>query len=148
MSMLENIIQEQIENFLKEEFMQEDFFAEKKKKHKAKHKKNGHAAKEKSIKRKGKKLKRGLRTDYNAKLDRETNPNLTNQDAEDINKILDSDYINLAAVAQDVYPDHTRQGAQSQLRKKVKGLKSDSGSTYKLKKKEANKIRRAIAKQL
>lgn len=146
MSTLENIIQEQIENFLKEEFMQEDFFTEKKKK--SKHKKNGHAAKEKSIKRKGKKLKRGLRTDYNVKLDRETNPNLTNQDAEDINKILDSDYINLAAVAQDVYPDHTRQGAQSQLRKKVKGLKSDSGSTYKLKKKEANKIRRAIAKQL
>lgn len=144
MSMLENIIQEQIENFLKEEFMQEDFFAEKKKK--SKHKKNTPA--EKAIKRKGKKLKRGLRTDYNVKLDRETNPNLTNQDAEDINKILDSDYINLAAVAQDVYPDHTRQGAQSQLRKKVKGLKSDSGSTYKLKKKEANKIRRAIAKQL
>lgn len=144
MSMLENIIQEQIENFLKEEFMQEDFFAEKKKK--SKHKKN--APVERAVKRKGKKLKRGLRTDYNVKLDRETNPNLTNQDAEDINKILDSDYINLAAVAQDVYPDHTRQGAQSQLRKKVKGLKSDSGSTYKLKKKEANKIRRAIAKQL
>lgn len=146
MSTLENIIQEQIENFLKEEFMQEDFFAEKKKK--SKHKKNKNTPVERDVKRKGKKLKRGLRTDYNVKLDRETNPNLTNQDAEDINKILDSDYINLAAVAQDVYPDHTRQGAQSQLRKKVKGLKSDSGSTYKLKKKEANKIRRAIAKQL
>lgn len=146
MSTLENIIQEQIENFLKEEFMQEDFFAEKKKK--SKHKKNKNTPAERDVKRKGKKLKRGLRTDYNVKLDRETNPNLTNQDAEDINKILDSDYINLAAVAQDVYPDHTRQGAQSQLRKKVKGLKSDSGSTYKLKKKEANKIRRAIAKQL
>lgn len=141
MNKINNIIQEEIERFLKEEFMQEDFFAEKKKKKK-------HKPEEKTVKHKGKKLKRGLRTDYNVKLDRETNPNLTNQDAEDINKILDSDYINLAAVAQDVYPDHTRQGAQSQLRKKVKGLKSDSGSTYKLKKKEANKIRRAIAKQL
>lgn len=146
MGIIDNIIEEQIENFLKEEFMQEDFFTEKKKK--SKHKKNGHDAKEKSIKHKGKKLKRGLRTDYNVKLDRETNPNLTNQDAEDINKILDSDYINLSAVAQDVYPGHTKQGAQSELRKKVKGLKSDSGSTYKLKKKEANRIRRAIAKNL
>lgn len=138
MGIIDNIIEEQINHFLFEEFIEEDFFAEKKAK----------PEKERDIKRKGKKLKNGLRTDYNVKLDRETNPNLTNQDAEDLTKILDSDYINLAAVAHDVYPDHTKQGAQSQLRKKVKGLKSDSGSTYKLKKKEANKIRRAIAKNI
>lgn len=142
MGIIDNIIEEQIDRFLFEEFMEEDFFVEKKRKKKDKSKK------EKDVKRKGKKLKNGLRTDYNVKLDRETNPNLTNQDAEDLTKILDSDYINLAAVAHDVYPDHTKQGAQSQLRKKVKGLKSDSGSTYKLKKKEANKIRRAIAKNI
>ena len=73
----------------------------------------------------------------NAKLDRETNPNLTAQDAEDLSAILDSDYINLAAVAHDVYPDHTEEGAQSQLRKKVKGLTNDNGSKYKIKKKSS-----------
>jgi hypothetical protein len=73
---------------------------------------------------------------------------LNAQDAEDLATILDSDYVNLAAVAHDVYPDHTEEGAQSQLRKKVKGLKNDNGSTYKIKKKEAFKIRRALAKNL
>ena len=37
---------------------------------------------------------------------------------------------------------------KSQLRKKVKGLQSDSGSTYKLKKKEAYRLRRALAKEI
>lgn len=95
-----------------------------------------------------KKLKNGLRTDFNYKQERETNPNLNNQDSEDLINILDSPYVDLAAVAQDIYPDHTPEGAQSQLRKKVKGLKSDSGSTYKIKKKEAFKIRRALAKEI
>lgn len=102
----------------------------------------------KDIVKKGKKLRRGLRTDFNVKQDRETNPNLNNQDAEDLNDVLDSDLIDVAALAKRVYPDHTPQGAQSQLRKKIKGLKSDSGSTYRLKKKEAFKIRRELAKEI
>ena len=102
----------------------------------------------KDIVKKGKKLKNGLRTDFNAKQDRETNPNLNNQDAEDLNDILDSDYIDVAALARDIYPDHTPEGAQSQLRKKIKGIENDNGSKYKLKKKEAYKIRRAIAREL
>lgn len=104
--------------------------------------------KAKDIVKKGKKLRRGLRTDFNVKQDRETNPNLNNQDAEDLNDVLDSDLIDVAALAKRVYPDHTPQGAQSQLRKKIKGLKSDSGSTYRLKKKEAFKIRRELAKEI
>lgn len=104
--------------------------------------------KAKDVVKKGKKLRHGLRTDFNAKQDRETNPNLNNQDAEDLNDVLDSDLIDVAALAKRVYPDHTPQGAQSQLRKKIKGLKSDSGSTYKLKKKEAFKIRRELAKEI
>ncbi len=102
----------------------------------------------KDVVKKGKKLKNGLRADFNAKQDRETNPNLNNQDAEDLNDILDSDYIDVAALARDIYPDHTPEGAQSQLRKKIKGIENDNGSKYKLKKKEAYKIRRAIAKEL
>ena len=139
---LNNIIKEAIDSYLNENLaLNEDVFAEK-----AKQPKEDKGPKD--IVKKGKKLRRGLRTDFDAKKDRETNPNLNNQDAEDLNTILDSDYINLAAVAKDVYPDHTSQGAQSQLRKKVKGLTNDNGSKYKLKKKEAFKIRRAIAKEL
>ncbi len=127
---INKIITEEIENFLNE-----DIFAEK-------------AKDPKDSVKKGKKLKNGLRADFDAKKDRETNPNLNNQDNEDLSTIVDSDLIDVAALAKRVYPDHTPQGAQSQLRKKIKGLKSDSGSTYKLKKKEAFKIRRELAKEI
>lgn len=129
---LDRIIKEEIDRYL-----MEDMFNEK-----------GPAKKEKDIVKGGKKLKGGRRGDFNAKLDRETNPNINNQDAKELTTLLKSPYVNVAAVAKDVYPDHTSQGAQSQLRKKVEGEKSDSGSTYKIKKKEANAIRRAISKNL
>lgn len=134
---VKNIISEEIDSFLNEN----GFFEAKKKKAK---KKKG----PKDTGKNAKKLRNGLRTDFNYKKERETNPNLNNQDSEDLIDILDSPYVDLAAVAQDIYPDHTPEGAQSQLRKKVKGLKSDSGSTYKIKKKEAFKIRRALAKEI
>jgi hypothetical protein len=133
---VENIISEEINSFLNEN----GFFEAKKKKAKKKGPKD--------TGKNAKKLKNGLRTDFNYKQERETNPNLNNQDSEDLIDILDSPYVDLAAVAQDIYPDHTPEGAQSQLRKKVKGLKSDSGSTYKIKKKEAFKLRRALAKEI
>ena len=136
---MENIISEEINNFINE-----DVFTEKSKKPTSKKKKKRNT----DIAKKGKKLRRGLRTDFDRKKDRETNPNLTNQDAEDINDIIDSDAINTAAVAKQLYPDHTEEGAQSQLRKKVKGLENDNGSKYKLKKKEAHRLRRIIARML
>jgi hypothetical protein len=135
---INRIISEEIDRFINE-----DIFGEKKKA-----KKKPKEKKEKDILKNGKKLRNGLRTDFNAKLDRETNPNLNSQDAEDLIDILDSDYVDLAAVAHDVYPDHTPEGAQSQLRKKVKGLTNDNGSKYKIKKKEAFKIRRALAREI
>lgn len=58
---------------------------------------------------------------------------------------LDNEYINLAAVARKLYPGHTKEGAQSQLRKKLKHLKSDSGSKYHLKKGEGSKLKSIIA---
>lgn len=156
---IDNIITETINNFL-----EEDVFDESKKnsgKHSMddaikdvlthkKHLKQGKAKKKKLKDKitKGKKLKNGRRTDFDAKKERETNPNLNNQDAEDLNNILDSDYIDIAALARDVYPGHTPEGAQSQLRKKIKGIENDSGSKYKLKKKEAYKIRRYLAREL
>ena len=115
---------------------------------KGKKKAKKHVEKAKDIAKNAKKLKNGIRTDFDTKKERETNPNLNNQDNEDLSSIIDSDLIDVAALAKRVYPGHTPQGAQSQLRKKIKGLKSDSGSTYKLKKKEAFKIRRELAKEI
>lgn len=136
-----NIISEVISNYINENVViNEGALTEKKK--------SKHKGGPKDIVKKGKKLRNGLRTDFDAKKERETNPNLNNQDAEDLNGILDSDYIDVAALAQDIYPDHTPEGAQSQLRKKIKGVTNDNGSKYRLKKKEAYKIRRAIAKEL
>lgn len=139
---INKIISEEIDRFLTEDFG----LAEKAKK--TPKKKKNKPKKEKNILKNGKKLTNGRRTDFNVKQDRETNPNLNNQDSEDLASLVDSPYIDLAAVAQDVYPDHTPEGAQSQLRKKIKGLTNDNGSVYKLKKKEAFRLRRALAKEL
>lgn len=54
------------------------------------------------------------------------------------------DLLNIAALARKVYPDHTPEGAQSQLRKKLKGLKNDNGSQYHIKQREASAIRREL----
>lgn len=54
--------------------------------------------------------------------------------------------INVAALAKKVYPDHTPEGAQSQLRKKLKGIKNDNGSEYHIKGDEAKTIRKEISK--
>ena len=134
---INRIIAEEIDRFINE-----DIFAEKAKK------KKKEKDEPRDIGKKAKKLINGRRGEYDFKKDRETNPNLNNQDAEDLNDILDSDFINVSAVAQEIYPDHTPEGAQSQLRKKIKGIENDNGSKYRLKKKEAFKIRRAIAKEL
>ena len=146
---IDRIINEEVNKYINESilmengFMENSFVEAKKKKKKDKDKDEP-----RDIGKKAKKLRNGRRGEYNFKKERETNPNLNAQDAEDISSILDSDYINVAALAQDVYPDHTREGAQSQLRKKIKGLTNDNGSPYKLKKKEAFKIRRMLAKHL
>lgn len=144
---IDKIINEEINKYINESiltengFMENSFIETKKKKDK-------NNDEPRDIGKKAKKLRNGRRGEYDFKKERETNPNLNAQDAEDLNAILDSDYINVAALAQDVYPDHTREGAQSQLRKKIKGLTNDNGSPYKLKKKEAFKIRRMLAKHL
>lgn len=58
--------------------------------------------------------------------------------------VNNADLINIAALAREVYPDHTPEGAQSQLRKKLKGLKNDNGSEYHIKQREAGAIRKAL----
>ena len=116
-----------------------------------KHKKKKEKKKEekpRDVGKKAKKLKNGLRGEFNFKRERETNPNLNNQDAEDLATMIDSPFVNTAAVAHEWRPDLTPEGAQSELRKKVKGLRSDSGSKYRIKKKDAFKLRRILSKEL
>ena len=141
---IDKIITEAIDKYLSENVFDESLFMEKKKKSKTKKKhRKSDDIKVHSIKRKG-----GSRGDFDVKKDKTINPNINNQDAKELSNILDSDYVNLAAVAREVYPGHSPVGAQSVLRKKVKRLKSDSGSRYKIKKKEADRIRRSLVKNL
>ena len=145
---LNNIILEEIDNFLNENLILISERKHKSKKRKKRKEKGKGKTKNGRKKNKSKKLKGGLRTSFDYEIDKITNPNLNNQDAEELNNLVDSDVINTAAVAHKVYPHHTRQGAQSQLRKKIKGLRSDSGSKYRLKKKEAYRLRRALSREL
>lgn len=94
------------------------------------------------------KTKDGHRVDFNDKKEREENYSLTNGDAEGIAQKLNNDVINVAAIAREMYPNLTPEGAQSKLRKKIKHVKNDSGTPYKLKKKEATIARRIIDKQV
>ena len=73
--------------------------------------------------------------------------NVSRSDEENMRNELvgDNDSIyNIAALARIVYPNHTPEGAQSQLRKKLKGEKNDYGSEYHLKDRELQKIRKEL----
>jgi hypothetical protein len=70
--------------------------------------------------------------------------NLSKSDEERIRKMLNNDVVNVSAIAQKVYPDHTKEGAQSQLRKAIKGEKNDNGSEYHVKQKVGTTILGAL----
>jgi hypothetical protein len=73
--------------------------------------------------------------------------NLSSGDESQIrNTIKNDEVINIAAMARKIYPDHTPEGAQSQLRKKIEGIKNDNGSEYHLKQREASAIRKILNK--
>jgi hypothetical protein len=144
---IDRIINEEINKYINESVLMENGFMENSLVE-AKKKKNKDKDEPRDIGKKAKKLRNGRRGEYDFKKERETNPNLNNQDAEDLSNLIDSDYINTAAVAHKWRPDLTPEGAQSELRKKVKGLTNDNGSKYKLKKRDAFKLRRILAKEL
>lgn len=60
------------------------------------------------------------------------------------NMVLNNDLINIAALARKVFPDHTPEGAQSQLRKQLKGIKNDSGHQYHIKQRVGQEIRKQM----
>lgn len=138
---LDTIITESLHSFLdknlifeKENFKKDDEKSgDKKKKKKRKFRKN-------AIKMKG-----GLRKDFDSEDDEIYNKNISDREEDSIAAALNPDFVNISAVAQKLYPDHTPEGAQSQLRKKLKGETSDSGSKYKIKTKEAKKLKAIIS---
>lgn len=92
------------------------------------------------------KNKRGVKKYVDHEAEKENNPKVSSDDEIELRKDMNNDVINVAAMARKVFPDHTPEGAQSQLRKQIKGLKSDSGSEYHIKQKTANIIRKELGK--
>lgn len=72
--------------------------------------------------------------------------NISRSDEDRLRSLFDTNYFNESAIAQEIYPDHTPEGAQSQLRKKLKGETNDNGSEYHLKEREAAAIRAIVNK--
>ena len=95
-----------------------------------------------------KKAKGGKREKYD--LDKYKKENISigmgEQQQANINEILKGECMNLAAVARDLYPRLTPEGAQSKLRKKVYNEKSDSGTPYKLSRGEYKKLSTILSK--
>ena len=114
-----------------------------KKDDKSKKKKKKKKFKKKAIKGKG-----GLRKDFDIEDDETYNQHVDDQEQSSIEDMLTNGFINIKKVAEKLYPDHTPEGAQSQLNKKLRGDKSDSGSTYKLKSREVKRLRHIIASYL
>lgn len=86
----------------------------------------------------------GHHDDIQAKIKAREGENVSKSDEERLRSLLQTDLFNIAAVAKRIYPDHTDEGAQSQLRKKILGEKSDSGSEYHLKQHELEAISNII----
>lgn len=126
------------------EFLSEDVLVEKHKKGK----KGSNGKKETGVIKNAIKKKGGHRSDFDADHDMMVNPSLSNADNNELSDIADNDMLDIAAIAQKMYPDHTPEGAQSQLRKKLKGIHNDSGTPYKLKNREAKKLRKLLSSLL
>ena len=72
---------------------------------------------------------------------------MNSEDESEIRNIVNNnDLINVAALARKVFPDHTPEGAQSQLRKQLKGIKNDTGKQYHIKQRVGQEIRKQLQK--
>ena len=102
------------------------------------------SSKDSGIRKNALKARNGRRKSFNYKKYNEENPNSNYSDNGQLARFLKNPAINVAAIGKMVYPDHTPEGAQSQLRKKIEGEKSDSGKEYRFRNKEIHKINRVL----
>lgn len=131
---VDNIINEQIVNFINESSEKKDIaklfkkYFSKKSPKKARSQKE--KEKEKERKRESKKNKKDIRkrklvgggeADYDYDYYKEKNRKVSTADANNIIDTIDQDLTNISAVGQKVFPGHTEEGAQSQLRKVLNG---------------------------
>ena len=94
----------------------------------------------KGIRKNAIKKRGGKRGDFDYFKQERENAKINSADNNLLADRLDDDTLNIAAIARKLYPDHTPEGAQSQLRKKIKKERSDSGGIYTFRKKESKKL--------
>jgi hypothetical protein len=70
------------------------------------------------------KFKRGEKHFSNHSEEQKENPTASRESVNLIKNLFNKDLLNVAAFARYVFPNHTEEGAQSQLRKAIKGLDS------------------------
>jgi len=80
-----------------------------------------HKHKSKKKKKKLRKLAKGGSEYYDYDDYERKNTKISQGDASSIRNSIDTEKTNIAAVARDLFPDHTEEGAQSQLRKILNG---------------------------
>jgi hypothetical protein len=131
MKKIDNIIQESIDNFINESIISEGVLDDIKGLLKAfKNKSNlsqDDLRKERKLKKKAEKAKKGTkklrRTKGGGKVYYDYNDyerkhrKLAKGDTDSITDTVDQENTDIAAVARNIFPDHTEEGAQSQLRK-------------------------------
>lgn len=121
---IDKIISESIDKVLNE-----DFFGEKKKEH---HEDNGvgdliknylhkNGKKKKKKRMKLRKMAGGRSRYYDYDDYQRSNKDVAQGDASSLSQEIDMEKTNIASVARELFPDHTEEGAQSQLRKILKG---------------------------
>ena len=106
-------------------------------KHDDKHDNGKHDGKKKE-KRKVRKLAHGGKEYYDYDAYENTNQKMSKGDAKTISNNIDTEKTNMAAIARELFPDHTEEGAQSQFRKIVNGERP-------MTKRIASKIEKMIA---
>lgn len=130
---LDKLISEEINKYINESFFEAN-------------KKDSSSEKHNTLKSKKKDNKLNKVEQSIEKAHRRDGEKVSRSDEEILRRLFATDYLNEAAIAREIYPDHTPEGAQSQLRKKLKGLTNDNGSEYHIKEREANIIQKVMDK--
>ena len=133
---IDSIINEEINKVITEDFMGEDHRGD------IANLINGflkhHRHRKPKQKKKLRKLANGGKEYYDYDAYEHTNQKMSKGDASTISNNIDTEKTNMAAIARELFPDHTEEGAQSQFRKIINGERP-------MTKRIASKIEKMIA---
>ena len=125
MNRIDKIISEEVNETIERKMISESVLDDIKnllKGFKGKHNKSSEdERKEKKGRKKLRKLKNGGKTYYDYHDYERKHRKISKGDSESISDEVDQDNTDIAAVARSIFPDHTEEGAQSQLRKILNG---------------------------